>query len=132
MKNKTPPLSPHLGIYRPQISSVLSILHRITGVGNFIGLLLILWRIIYLPYLQSDFTESLIWQFFCTKLGQLLLIAWTFSLFYHTCAGIRYLLLDCGIGFNLKIMHRTGWLVVGSSVVLTLAFWLIIFNSKGV
>ncbi len=131
MEKNFRPLSPHLGIYKPQISSVLSSLHRITGIVIFFGLILILWWIICLLYMKSDFTENIFWKFFSSKVGLLFLIGWVFCLFYHTCAGIRYLLLDCGIGFELKIMNRTGWIVVWASFILTLIFWVIIFESKG-
>ena len=129
MNEKSRPLSPHLGIYKPQISSVLSILHRFTGVANFFGMLLLFWWITYLPYLQEYFTENVIWQFFKSTPGNIVLILWTFSLFFHFCAGLRYLFLDAGKGFELKTFNLTGWVVVISSLFLTIITWIIIFRS---
>lgn len=129
MNEKSRPLSPHLGIYKPQISSTLSILHRLTGVANFFGMLILLWWMTYLPYLEGDFTENFFWKFFSTTFGNIVLMLWTFSLYYHACAGIRYLFLDYGKGFELKTFNLTGWIVIITSLLLTVITWIIIFIS---
>lgn len=122
------PLSPHLTIYRPQISSVISILHRMTGVVNFIFLLLFTWWVVSVAFTTSDITQSLAFRFFSSWIGEIVMIGFSFSLFFHFCTGIRHLLWDCGIGFEIKTMTITGWLAVGLSIMLTALTWLIIFN----
>lgn len=122
------PLSPHLTIYRPQISSVLSILHRITGLVNYIGLvLLVTWLICSLYFAPLDGSDAPTWAFFTTTFGRLFLIAWTFSLYYHFCAGIRHLFWDAGKGFSIEVMNITGWAVIIASILLTIISWLLAF-----
>lgn len=121
---KQRPLSPHLTIYKPQISSVLSIGHRISGVALFIGLIALIWWIIYLPYMQSP-ESNLIFKFFSTNIGKGVLLLWSYSLFYHFCTGIRHLFWDCGRGFSIKALHVSSWLAVISSIVLTALSWVI-------
>jgi succinate dehydrogenase / fumarate reductase cytochrome b subunit len=115
------PLSPHLQIYRPQITSVLSILHRITGVLLALGTLLLVTWLLAAASGPSAFetARGLIGSW----LGRLVLLGWTFSLFYHLCNGIRHLCWDAGFGLELKTVSRTGWVVVMASTLLTLAAW---------
>ena len=128
MQNKGRPLSPHLTIYKPQISSVLSILHRITGVANFIGLSVLIWWFFLLTYkfdvvLESDFT-----QFMKSCFGISMLIAFTFSLFLHMFTGIRHLFWDMGKGFSIKAMTITGFFAVFSAFLMTGLTWFLIFS----
>lgn len=123
-KHAQRPLSPHLSIYKPQISSVLSILHRITGFGLYLGLLLAaLWII------SSGFTPhhegGIVASFFSTFIGKLFLFLWTLALFYHACNGIRHLFWDIGKGYDLAVMTKSGYAVLGSAVILTLITWII-------
>ncbi len=117
------PLSPHLTIYRPQISSVLSIMHRMTGVALFFGaLLLVTWLVVaaFYPSLYSGLHALLSGVF-----GRLVLFGFTFAFYYHLCNGIRHLFWDMGKGFDLKVMARTGWLVLFSAVSLAVATFFI-------
>jgi succinate dehydrogenase / fumarate reductase cytochrome b subunit len=119
MQNR--PLSPHLQIYRPQISSVLSILHRITGVALAVGSLLLVYWIIAAAVGPEAFAtaQSLIGSF----IGRILLLGWTFALFFHLANGIRHLFWDMGRGFELKTMSVTGWTVVVVALLLTVIAW---------
>jgi succinate dehydrogenase / fumarate reductase cytochrome b subunit len=115
------PLSPHLNIYRPQLTSVLSILHRATGIALSVGLLyLVAWVLCVAsgPDAYATFAD-----FNGSILGRLLLFGWTFSLFYHLCNGIRHLAWDAGWGFELKSAYASGWTVVAATAVLTLLSW---------
>jgi succinate dehydrogenase / fumarate reductase cytochrome b subunit len=116
------PLSPHLQIYRPQITSILSILHRITGVLLALGTLLLVYWLLAAASGPSAFAtaQGLIGSW----LGRLVLLGWTFALFYHLCNGIRHLCWDAGLGFDLKTVSRTGWAVVAGSAILTLMAWI--------
>lgn len=115
------PLSPHLTIYKPQITSVLSITHRATGVFLTLGSLVLCWWIIALAHGAETY------NFFQSQAGawygRILLFGWAFSLFYHLCNGIRHLFWDVGLGFDLKNASYSGWLVIIASVIFTLITW---------
>jgi succinate dehydrogenase / fumarate reductase cytochrome b subunit len=122
MATENRPLSPHLQIYKPQLTSVLSILHRITGVALAIGTLLLVWWLIAAATGPGAYDSAQ--SFIGSILGRLLLLGWTFALFYHLANGIRHLLWDAGWGFELSTAYTTGWLVVIVSIVLTVVSWL--------
>jgi succinate dehydrogenase / fumarate reductase cytochrome b subunit len=122
MEHDNRPLSPDLQIYRPQLTSVLSISHRLTGIALSVGsLLLILWLIAAATGPQA---YSLVQSFIRSWLGVLLMFAWTFSLFFHLCNGIRHLVWDAGYGFELRTIYASGWTVVAASTALTVAAWI--------
>ena len=126
MSTANRPLSPHLGIYRKQISTVLSILHRMTGIALFGGaLLLVVWLAIaaYWPAQYGSFYELA-----CSSLGRLVLFGFTWAFYYHLCNGIRHLFWDMGKGFSVPVMTRTGWAVVFFSLLFTAASWACVFN----
>ncbi len=112
------PLSPHLQVYRPQITSVLSILHRITGVVLTIGTVLLTWWLVAAAYGPEQFANAQ--AFFGSVIGQLFLWGFTFSLFYHLCNGIRHLLWDFGWGFEIAQVRMSGIVMVAAAAVLTL------------
>lgn len=117
------PLSPHLQIYRPELTSVLSILHRITGFGLAFGTLFLTWWLLAAA-IGAEAYATARW-FFASWLGYALLIGLSFSLFYHLFNGIRHLVWDTGMGMDLPSVYRSGWLVVVASVVLTVFAWVI-------
>jgi succinate dehydrogenase / fumarate reductase cytochrome b subunit len=123
------PLSPDLQIYRPQLTSVLSITHRLTGVALSAGSPLLVGWLIAAAAGPSAYTA--LHGFLASWLGLLLLLGWTFSLFFHLCNGIRHLLWDAGHGFDLQTIYASGWLVVTISIGLTLTAWIISFYLKG-
>ena len=123
------PLSPDLQIYRPQLTSVLSITHRLTGIALSIGSpLLVCWLI---AAAAGPSTYMMLHGFLGSWLGLLLLLGWTFSLFFHLCNGIRHLFWDAGYGFDLQMIYASGWAVVAISIGLTLIAWIISFGMKG-
>jgi succinate dehydrogenase / fumarate reductase cytochrome b subunit len=110
-------------IYKPQLTSVLSIAHRATGVLLSVGsVVLLAWLV---AVADGDSTYAALDGFLRSWLGIILLVGWTFSLFYHLCNGIRHLSWDLDFGFELASIYLSGWLVVIASVVLTLATWII-------
>ena len=118
------PLSPHMQIYRVQITSVLSILHRITGCALLLGSVLIVWWFIaaavspgYFGFVDGLLTS---WP------GLLVLVGSLWALWFHTLNGVRHLVWDTGRGFDLGMVTKTGWAVVGGSVVLTLLTLLVV------
>ncbi len=116
------PLSPHLQVYRPQITSVLSILHRVTGVALSAGTLLLAWWLIAAA--ASDGAYGAVSAVLRSWLGLLVLFGWTVAMWYHFCNGLRHLAWDAGYGYDLTATHRTGWLVVAATAALTVATWI--------
>jgi succinate dehydrogenase / fumarate reductase, cytochrome b subunit len=115
------PLSPNIQIYRPQLTSVLSIANRITGVVLSLGALGLVARLVAAalgPQAYAAMQEALIsWP------GQVALVAFTFAFFLHLCGGIRHLLWDTARGFELRSIYASGWAVIAASIVLTAAAW---------
>jgi len=123
------PLSPHLQIYRPQLTSVLSITHRATGVALAVGTLLLAWWLIAAATGPEAYAE--VQAVLASWIGRLLLIGWTIALFYHLCNGIRHLAWDVGWGFEIARGRLTGWIAIGASLLLTLAIWACVFVRGG-
>ena len=116
------PLSPHLQIYRWHISSLLSITHRISGVVNLLALILIFFWLIALSLGENNYESFLlvINSFF----GKFILIGFTWSMIFHSLSGVRHLIWDLGYGFEIKTANISGIIVIISSLVLTIIFWL--------
>lgn len=129
MTHDNRPLSPHIQIYRPQLTSVLSITHRLTGVALSVGsLLIVAWLIAgaagSAPYLRLV-------GFMRSWVGLVLLFGWTFAIFFHLCNGVRHLFWDAGRGFELRTIYASGWSVVAMSVILTIGLWGVGFFIRG-
>jgi len=117
------PLSPHLQVYKPQITSTLSIIHRGTGVVLAIGaLLLAAW----LVCVASD-ADCFAWcqQLLASWFGKLALFAFSACMIYHLLNGIRHLLWDIGWGMEIETVVKTGYLVIFLSVVLSALLWFV-------
>lgn len=121
MSHHERPLSPHLQVYRPQITSVLSILHRITGVALAAGALLLVYWLAAAAAGPEWFAAAQ--ACIGSALGRLVLLGFSWALFYHLASGIRHLFWDAGLGFELATARVTGWLVVAASFVLTALAW---------
>ena len=118
------PLSPHLQIYKPQITSILSIMHRLTGIGLSVGTILIVLWITSLSLGESFYEYYIV--FIKSLFGKLILIAFTFALNYHLSNGIRHLFWDLGYGFELDAVFKSGLAVLFSALVLTSLVWIYI------
>jgi succinate dehydrogenase / fumarate reductase cytochrome b subunit len=115
------PTSPHLSIYKWQISSVLSIGHRMTGVGLFLSLSAIAWW--FILWVFSKFNPCYI-HLLDHTLVKLILYVTTYAFFYHLCNGMRHLWWDSGRGFAICSVNLSGWIAVASSFILTILFWM--------
>jgi succinate dehydrogenase / fumarate reductase, cytochrome b subunit len=122
MKSADRPISPHLQIYRWQLTSVLSILHRAAGIVLSAGAILLVWWLVAAAS-GPDAYEAVA-NFLGSWIGLLLLFGWTAALFYHLCNGIRHLVWDTGQALDLKSTYLGGWLVVGATAVLTVITWI--------
>ena len=123
------PISPHLQVYRPQLTSVLSILHRITGVALAVGTILLVYWLIAAASGPEAFASA--GALIGSWLGRILLFGWTFALYFHLTNGIRHLFWDAGFGFELKTVYASGWTVVGLAAVLTLLSFIAGFALMG-
>lgn len=122
---RTRPISPFLfppmGTYRWQMTSTISILHRLSGLALGFGALLLTWWLLALLGEPSDFDA--VQDFLGSIFGRILLLGWTWALFFHLSNGIRHLVWDTGHALTLPNVYRGGWMVIILSVVLTLATW---------
>ena len=122
MTDNQNPLSPHLQIYRWHISSLLSITHRISGVINLFALILIFFWLLVLSFGEINYESFLL--LINSFIGKFFLIGFTWSMSFHLLSGIRHLALDLGYGFEIRNANITGTIVIISSLVLTVIFWL--------
>ncbi|MDE3238843.1 MAG: succinate dehydrogenase, cytochrome b556 subunit [Paracoccaceae bacterium] len=112
------PLSPHLQIYRPQITSVTSIFTRITGNALIVAAVLIVWWLLAAATSESYFKVA---NFVITSwLGQVVMFGSLWAVWYHFLAGLRHLYWDSGRGFELEVATKLGWGVIIGSAVLTI------------
>ena len=119
------PLSPHLQVYRPQITSILSITHRATGLGLSVGALGLTYWLNAASYGAGAFARAQV--LFGSVIGLLLLIGFTFALYFHLCNGVRHLFWDAGRGFEMSQLRASGWAVVLVSVAATAGTWSVVW-----
>ena len=122
MENKNP-LSPHIQIYRWQISSLVSISHRVTGIINIIAISLICFWASLLLLGESNY--EMIKLFLSSIFGKFIILALTWSFLFQVLSEVRHLFMDLGYGFELQTTKITGLLVIFGSVILTIIFYLI-------
>ncbi len=115
------PLSPHLLIYRPQLTSVLSITHRMTGVVLTVSLLLLVYWLAALAAGDTAYQAAL--GVLGTWPVKALLFFASYAFFYHLCNGLRHLWWDSGRGFEIEQVYASGWAVVIVASLLTLMAW---------
>ena len=123
------PLSPHVGIYRWQLSNGLSILHRATGFGLSFGLILLtvwIWAVAYDPVLFDQLQQLL-----NSVVGRVFLFAWTIAFFYHFGNGIRHLFWDTGRGLRVPDADASGKLVLVFTACATIFTWALIVRKAG-
>jgi succinate dehydrogenase / fumarate reductase cytochrome b subunit len=111
--------------YKPQLTSMLSITHRVTGMGLSFGTLLLAGWLMALasgPDAYAAYSKHVLAWY-----GQLLLLGWSWALLYHLCNGIRHLFWDVGKGFDIPTAYKTGYAVVAVSGLLTVAVWAIAY-----
>ncbi len=114
------PLSPHLTIYKPQITSVLSITHRFSGILLFIGVLVFcLWIFLNMYSSSSVFLQSFVASLF----GKIILFGWSFAVYFHLYNGIRHLFWDIGKGYCLKTVTRSGIAVIIMTIISVFLTW---------
>jgi succinate dehydrogenase / fumarate reductase cytochrome b subunit len=117
------PLSPHLSIYKPMLTMLMSIAHRITGAGLYFGTLLLAWWLLAAAIGPNAYAG--IGSFMSSFLGRLILFGYTWALMHHMLGGIRHLFWDTGRGFG---AYEREWLAIASlvgSISLTIIIWVL-------
>lgn len=123
------PTSPHLQIYRPQLTSALSILHRIAGIFLAAGVPALVYWLAAAAIGPEAF--ALAQALAGSVIGRTLLLLWTGAFFYHLLNGVRHLAWDAGWGFELTTTYRSGWAVIAGAAILTLVSWVLGYWAKG-
>ena len=129
MANTQRPLSPHIQIYRWQAQMVSSIVHRATGVALSVGTLVVVCGLIKLASGEDGFNQFR--SIVGSPIGMVLMLGWSWALFYHLCNGIRHLIQDGGAGYQIAQFVRSSWLSAIGSVILTVAVWTYILATGG-
>lgn len=123
------PLSPHLQIYRLQLTSVLSFTHRSTGIALLVGTLVLVYWLLAAASGAEAYAAAQ--QLLASWFGRIVLLGFSFALFFHLCNGIRHLFWDAGIGFELKTAYASGTAVIILSIVMTVLAWSLAYALRG-
>ena len=123
MNKKNQPLSPHLTVYKPQITSVMSISHRISGFFQSVGTIIIFIYISSL-FFGENF-HNYVNYFISSFIGKIFLFFYFLSICYHSCNGIRHLIWDLGYGFEIKNVHLSGYITIFFAILMNCVIWLI-------
>jgi succinate dehydrogenase / fumarate reductase, cytochrome b subunit len=124
------PLSPHLSVYRLLINTVMSGLHRITGIALYVGTLLLAAWLISIAMGEKQY--ALVNGLFGHPLGKLILFGYTWAVFHHMLGGLKHFVWDTGRGFAIWQINLLSWLTIIGSITLTLATWAIGLHMRGV
>lgn len=127
--NNKRPLSPHLQIYRPMLTMMMSIMHRITGSALYFGIILLVWWLTAAAVSADYFT--IVQAFFGHWFGKLVLFGFTWALLHHMLGGLRHLLWDTGHGFKLSTIEWLARLNIALSIILTVVLWLGVYWMRG-
>ena len=123
------PLSPHMQIYRPMLTMMMSIAHRISGVANAIGFLLLAW---WLVAIASDpKAYATVSGVFASLTGQVLLFLFSWALIHHMLGGIRHLVWDTGRALDKTSIEVLAWATIIGSTLLTVLLWVAGYSLKG-
>jgi succinate dehydrogenase / fumarate reductase cytochrome b subunit len=123
------PLSPHLQIYRPMLTMMMSIVHRITGMGLYFGITLLIWWLLAAAISPEYF--AMVQGFFGHWFGKVILFGFTWALLHHMLGGLRHLLWDTGHGFALTTIEWLARANLALSILGTLVLWLGVYLVRG-
>lgn len=125
MAHSSRPLSPHIGIYRQQITMIMSIMHRITGIGIYLGMALLAWWLVAAAW--SDDALALVNMVMGNWLGRVVLVGFTWSLFNHMLGGLRHFIWDFGQGFSQRSRFALAWLTLFGGLAATALVWALVW-----
>jgi succinate dehydrogenase / fumarate reductase cytochrome b subunit len=126
---RTRPLSPHLQIYRPMLTMMMSIVHRVTGAALYFGTLLLAWWLIAAASGPNAYAN--VEWFTGTLIGRVILFGYTWALMHHMLGGIRHLIWDTGSGLDKTSIEVFAWLTIIGSTVLTVLVWVAGYTIMG-
>ena len=129
MEKSQRPLSPHIQIYRWQLPMVLSIIHRATGIALAVGMLVLVYWLLAAASGAEAYASAQ--QLLGSWIGRIVLLGFSFALFFHLCNGIRHLFWDAGVGFEIKTAYASGTAVVLVSIALTIIAWALAYAMRG-
>ena len=130
MATRKRPLSPHLSVYKGQISSVVSVMQRVTGGGLAVGLGFLVYWLGAAAYGPESYATA---QWFLTSwFGYLCLFGFSGCMYFHLCNGIRHLVWDIGFGFEIHQVNIGGIMVLAATAILTVLTWVYVFAKLGV
>ena len=119
------PLSPHLSVYRPMLTMMMSIAHRITGIVLYAGALLLAWYLI--AAVSGPHAFALAAGFMSSWLGLIILFGFTWALFHHLLGGLRHFIWDAGYGMDHPEREYLAQATLGGGIVLTVLVWVLAF-----
>jgi succinate dehydrogenase / fumarate reductase cytochrome b subunit len=108
---------------------VTSIVHRATGIALSVGTLLVLWGVFSLASGEDSYNQFK--TCIGSPIGMILMIGWSWALFFHLCNGIRHLIQDGGMGYAIPQFIRSSWLAIGGSILLTILVWAYVLTAGG-
>jgi len=123
------PLSPHLQIYRPMLTMMMSIAHRISGAATAIGFLLLAWWLVAIA--SGPEAYATVSGFFASLPGQVLLFLFSWALIHHMLGGIRHLIWDTGRALDKTSIEVLAWATIIGSTLLTVLLWVAGYSLKG-
>jgi succinate dehydrogenase / fumarate reductase cytochrome b subunit len=123
------PLSPHLSIYRPMLTMMMSIAHRVSGAANAVGFLLLTWWLVAIAAGPEQY--AVVSAFFGSIAGRVLLFLFSWSLIHHMLGGIRHLIWDTGHGLDKTSIEVFAWATIIGSTTLTVLLWVLGYWLKG-
>lgn len=123
------PLSPHLQVYKPMLSMMMSITHRITGIALSVGVLLLVWWLSAAAI--SDDYFNWVNGFFASWFGRLVMFGFTWALVHHALGGVRHFIWDTGKGFELKTVETLVRLNIFGSIAIAILIWVIAYGVRG-
>lgn len=129
LEKKARPLSPHLQVYKPQMTSVLSILHRACGVALALGTILVAAVLVSAAIGEEAYNK--VQGFLSGPVGLLMLFGWSVALYYHMCNGIRHLFWDVGYLFKIQNAYKAGYVVLLATAILVATTWYCALNMAG-
>ena len=122
------PLSPHLQIYRPMLTMMMSIVHRITGSALYVGMLLIAWYLIAAASGEAAFSRA--YSAAASIPGQVVLFGFTWALLHHFLGGIRHAIWDTGVGMDARGREWLAWGTLIGGIVLTIGVWIAAYTLR--
>ena len=118
---KARPLSPHLSIYKPIPTMMMSIMHRITGAALYFGTILVAWWLISAASGPDAYATANWW--FTSVIGKIILFGYTWALMHHMLGGLKHLMQDTGAGLEKHFTTRMAIIQPFVSIALTILIW---------